>query len=135
MGMVFGMLVAMVLAAAVGSLISAIVLRLAVRWVEKREIDYGTAYVTMLIGSLIQVGLGFVVGLVVGGATKSQDAVNVASLVMYPVGFLIQSGIISSRIDLRFGRACLVSLAMMAIGIAIALAVAIPVLLIVALMS
>ena len=63
------------------------------------------------------------------------EAVNIASLLMLPVGFLILSGFISSRLTIPFGRACLVALAMAAIGIGIALVVAIPIFLIVTFMN
>ena len=63
------------------------------------------------------------------------EAVNVASWLMLPVGFMILSGFVSSRLTIPFGRACLVALAMVPIGIGIALVVAIPISLIVTLMG
>jgi hypothetical protein len=129
--MIIGQLIGVV----IGSLIAAIVLRAAAKWVQKMEVPYGQAYVTVLLANLINVVLGSILGYAVGSATQSMEAVNVASLLMLPVGFLILSGFISSRLQIAFGRACLVSLAMAAIGIGIALIVAIPIVLIVTVMN
>lgn len=99
------------------------------------EVPYGQAYVTVLLPSLINVVLGFIVGYAVGSATQSVEAVNIASFLMHPVEFLILSGFISSRLTIPFGRACLVAFAMTAICIGIALVVVIPIVLIETLMN
>lgn len=133
--MLIGMIIGQLIGVGIGSLMVAIVLRAAAKWVQKLDVPYGQAYVTVLLPSLINVVLGSIVGYVVGSATQSMDAVNVASLLRLPVGFLIASGFISSRLEIPFGRACLISLAMTAIGIGIVLVVAIPIILIITLTS
>lgn len=123
-----GVLFGFAIAAAIVSLLGAIVLRLALKWVEKLDYAYGNAYVTVLISSLIQATLGVVVGVVVAIMTRgSRHAVDGASFCMLPVGLLIHSGVISVRVPLSFGRACLVVLATIGIALALIIAVALPV--------
>lgn len=129
--MIIGLLVGMLIGGCLGALVGAIILRAAAKWVEKTDVPFGSAFVTTLIILVTQLVIGGGIGFVVGSTTHSQDAVNGAALLMWPVGFCIQSGIISARMGIAFGRACLVSLAMLAIGISCALLVAIPVLLII----
>src|SRR5690606_24530301 len=104
---------------ALGVLFAGVILRIAARWVLKEEIALGDACVTQIINTVVQAVLGFLVGFVVGSVTRSQDAVNIASILMLPVGFLIQSGIIATYLKVAFGKACLISLAMMGIALAI----------------
>jgi uncharacterized protein YacL len=133
--MLAGIIIGQLIGAVIGSLITAIVLRAAAKWVQKIEVPYGQAYVTVLFPNLINVVLGSIVGYAVGSATQSMEAVNVTALLMIPVGFLIQSGFISSRLEIPFNRACLVVLTMAAIGIAIGIIVAIPIVLITTLIN
>ena len=126
----FGMLIGMLFGIAVMSLVGAVILRAAAKWVEKLDVPFGNAYVTMLLAAIVNGLLGFVIGLAVGAGTQSREAVNAASLLMWPIGFCIQSGFVSSRIQIPFGRACLVSLTMMGIGLAIGLIAVVPALLI-----
>jgi hypothetical protein len=118
------MIITSTIGSVIGSLIAAIVLRAAAKWVEKREVPYGQAYVTVLLPSLISGVLVLIVSYFGGSAT-----------LVLPVGFLILSGFISSRLEIPFGSACLVALAMVAIGIGIALIVVIGSHLIVELMN
>lgn len=60
--------------------------------------------------------LGFVVGLVVG-FSMGEEAVTLATLAMLPVGFLVAAGVISHRLEMGFGTACLVELVQMVLGI------------------
>jgi hypothetical protein len=55
---------------------------------------------------------GFLVGAGYGVATGSGEGKEVLSLLMLPMGFLIQSGIISNSLETDYGAACLVSLVM-----------------------
>lgn len=105
----------------IGVLLWGVIFRLAARWVLKKEIPLSDACSILVINALVQI----VVGIVVGSVTRSQESVNLASISMLPVSFLIQSGIISSRLKITFGKACLVSLALMGIVLAILLVVGI----------
>jgi hypothetical protein len=106
----------------IGSLIGAIVLMAATKWVVKCRVPFGEAYWTVFICSIVNFMLAFVLGFVVG-STGSTEAVRVLQILLLPVGFLIQSGIISWRLDLPFGKACLVSITMIGIVLGIALVV------------
>ena len=118
-------LIGMFIGCFIWSLIGAVILRAAAKWVQKLEVGFGNAYVTVLLSAIANLVLGAIVGFGVGAATQSMDAVNAVSLLMMPVGFLIQSGIISSRLQIPFGRGCLVSLAMIGVAIGIFLVVGI----------
>ena len=106
------------------SLIGAVTLRAAAKWVQKLEVGFGNAYVTALLSALANLGLGCVIGLAVGVAAHpavTESTVTVIAFSAFPVGFLIQSGIVSSRLQIPFGRGCLVSLAMIGVAIGISL--------------
>ncbi len=107
----------------IGSLIGAVILRAAAKWIIKEDITFGDAYITVFLSAVINLVIGFIIGFAVGSATQSPEAVNVATYVSIPIGFLIQSWIISSRLHTSFGTACLISLTMFGIMIGIGLIV------------
>lgn len=107
----------------IGSLIGAVILRAAAKWVQKLDVNFGNAYVTVLLSSIASMVLVAIVGVCVRAATGSMDSVNAVSLLMTPIGFLIQAGIISSRLRIPLGRGVLVSLAMIGVAIGIAMIV------------
>jgi hypothetical protein len=112
----------------IGSLFWAIILRVAAKWVQKMEVPFGNAYMTALL-AIIATFIA-IAALTMRTGTQSQEATNTASLIG-PVSFFISmSAFVSARIKIPFGRACLVSLAMIGIGLAIILIVAVPVILI-----
>lgn len=119
MEVAFGMLISMLIGTMIASLIGAILLRADAKWVQKIDVPFSNAYVTSPLAGIVNVIIGFLVGFVARAGTWSQEAVIVASLLMWPVGFLIQSVFVSSRIRIPFGRACLVSLAMIGIALEI----------------
>jgi hypothetical protein len=96
----------------IGSLIGAFVLRGGAYFVLREHVEFGTAFMTMLVANLINMIVGFLVGAGYGVATGSGEGKEVLSLLMLPVGFLIQSGIISNSLETDYGAACLVSLVM-----------------------
>ncbi len=100
---------------AIASLIGAIILRAATKWVLKTDTPFGEAYITFFIACLINFAISVVMALLMGE--------DVTSLLMFPIGFLIQSGIISARLQTTFGQACQVSLAMIAVWFGIVLGV------------
>ena len=123
---VLGTLIFALIFAVIGSLIGAIMLRAAAWWVEKMDVSFGDACVTVILAGITISILGFVVGLAVGAGMRSYGTVSTASLLMYPMGFLILSGFVSARIQIPFGRACLVSLIMLGAFLAIYLIVTVP---------
>jgi len=96
----------------IGSFIGAFVLRGGAYFVLREHVEFGTAFMTMLVANLINMIAGFLVGAGYGVATGSAEGSEVLSLLMLPVGFLIQSGIISNSLETDYGAACLVSLVM-----------------------
>ncbi len=119
---IIGQLLGGLLSVFIGSLIGAIVLRAASQWVAKLDVPFGKAYWTVFICSIVNFILGYVLGFVVG-STDSTEAVAVLQIILLPVGFFIQSGIISSLLEISFGKACLVSITMIGIFLGIALVV------------
>ena len=128
--MLITIIIIQLIGVAIASLVTAIFLRAAAKWVQKMDVSYGNAYVTTLFAGAVNAILGSVLGFAIGARSQSPDAANGAALLMIPVCFLVQSGFISSRLKIPFGRACLVSFTMIAIGVAILLVVAIPVIII-----
>lgn len=118
-------------AVVIGSLVSAVVLRAAAKWVQNLDVPYGQAYITVLLPGLITVILCPILLAALHSATQLMEAANPAALLlMVPVGFLILSGFISLLLEIPFSRACLVALAMAAIGFAMVVILAIPITLI-----
>ncbi len=122
-------LILIVIGSLIGALIGAIFLRAAAKWVAKLEVPFGAAYCTVFLSTLANGILGFVLGIAVGTATQSKEAVNVLQVFMVPVGFVITAAIISRRIKVTFGRACLINLVMLALGIVIIGGVAVAIIL------
>ena len=108
------------------SLIGAVILRAAAKWVQNLEVGFGNAYVTVLLSALANLGLGCVIGIavgIVGRPAATEETLVLIAASALPVGFLIQSRIVSSRLQIPFGRGCLVSLAMIGVTIGISLVV------------
>jgi len=100
---------------AIGSFIGAFVLRGGAYMVLREHVEFGTAFMTMLVANLINAIGGFLIGFGYGAMTGSAEGAGALSLLMLPVSFLVQSGIISNSLETDYGAACLVSLAMYAI--------------------
>jgi hypothetical protein len=115
------MLIGGSIGAVIGSLIGAVILRAAASWVLGYDVAYGDAFVTMFLASLLNFGASLGVGFAYGMVKGAEESTGILSFILLPVGFLIQSGVISSKLDTDFGSACKVTLAMYAIGFAIAL--------------
>jgi hypothetical protein len=105
------------------SLFGAVLLRAAFKWVMKEDVKFGEAYSTVFITYLINVLLGFGIGVGLGSANASENLIKALPILFMPIGFLIQSAVIASRHKLPFGKACLVSLAI--IGVFLGLAIVI----------
>jgi hypothetical protein len=116
------LLVTALLAGLIGSLIGAVLLRAAAKWVARLDVPFGKAYWTVYIAYICNFALAHLLGSAVAYDTNSIGAVNVLQVIVLPVGFLIQSGIISSRLELSFGKGCLISITMIGIALAIVLA-------------
>ena len=114
---------AQIISTAIVSLIAAVILRAAAKWVIKDDISFGTAYITVFLSSIICGALGFVVGIIEGSAGMPDGSDIFLPLVMLPIVFLVHSGLISSRLSTSFKTACLITLVMIAISIGIGIIV------------
>lgn len=116
----------------IGSFVSAILLKISAKWVQNFDLTIGKSYKMMLVINIINMVLGFVILAILAiiGVNdllsihiSGPDAINIASIIMMPVGFLVQSKLLSSRLEIAFSRGCLISLAMTGILIGILVAI------------
>ena len=114
----------------VGSLVGAIVLRAAAQWLEKLDVPFGNALLTMLLVNIANSVVGLTFAFAFGTAARSNEVAHAARAAIWPACFLIQSAIIGRRIELPMGRACLVSFVMVLISIGIGLAIVVPLILV-----
>ncbi len=105
-------LIAVLAACFAASLIGAILLRATARWVQKLDVGFGNAYFTLLLSNMLNTAMVMVACLIVRAATHSRKAIDLALVLLIPVGFLIQSAFVSSRLRVPFRRGCLLSLVM-----------------------
>lgn len=113
-------------AVAFWSLFGAVILRVVARRIQKVDLLFSKAYKVVVSAGIASELLGFVVCGIVADNTSSRYAANCAVLLMFLVGFLIQSSFVSSELQIPYSRGCLVSLAMLGISIAIILFFAVP---------
>jgi hypothetical protein len=108
---------------AIGSLVSAVILRAAAQWIEKRNVPYGDAYLTVSLGAYTNLLASILlrVGIIVAWGLKVDVATMATYLVMIPFGFFVQVVIIGSRLRISFDRACLICAVMLAIAFVMAL--------------
>lgn len=123
MGLDGPQLIGLVIQCCISGLLGAVLLKIAVRWVEGTPVAYGEAYVITVFSSIVSRVVGVVVASIVAGAMQSREAKGVAGLVMLPVGIAIMSTIVSSRLELPFIRGVYISLATAGVGILIAISV------------
>lgn len=100
----------------IGSLIGAVLLRAAAKWIASLEIGFGKAYSTVLTAPIISVGA---VGGLLALAGPADVAIPAMRIICLPVPFLIQAGVINWRFSLTFSKALLITLVMLATYIAI----------------
>ena len=116
---IVGFIIGLPIVAAVVSLLTAVVLRAAAYMVSGDHLPYGEAYGTMFLSYIANGAIGFVFALALQSMTEPADGTNPLSLLMLPIAFFVQSGIISTRHETEFGPACLISLAVWLIWFAI----------------
>jgi hypothetical protein len=121
-----GLLCALVVGVAVGTLIGAVFLRAAIALYKKLtggasspwsvpEPDLGSAMWITFAASLAQMVVGALIGAAVGSGTSSPGARGqghdlVAQLISFPVGLLVMAAVLSAKLPTTFGRAILVTL-------------------------
>lgn len=113
-----------VVGALVGCPLGAMLLKVASKWVAGLNVPFGKAFWTVFTSFYVNFVLLLILTFAVVGETASMEAVRALHMILVPVGFLIQSGIISSQLEFSFGKACLVSITMIGMFLGIALVVA-----------
>lgn len=93
-----------VFVALIGSLIGAIFLRAAAKWAENLEFPFGAAYTTVLLTCLINLAIGLTLGLVLDACDAGKGAELAMLVILLPMGFLIQSCMISDRHNLPLAK-------------------------------
>ena len=122
-----GFLFGLVFGLAIGGTIGAVVLRAAASWAEGIDIPFGSAFATAVIAGFVNALIGGVAGFAYGLATAAPgQPPNLLPLqiVLFPVGILVQSAVISQRHSLTFGKGFKISLFMLLIAIIIGIVVA-----------
>ncbi len=111
----------------IASSVGAVILRAGAAWVERKDVKYGAAYVTMLLCGIATLILRLLLRPAVGAAfhLDPEIAARVAIAPIVLLAFLIQAGFICARHEIRFRRACLVCLVMLVLSVALALTVAV----------
>jgi len=114
----------------IGCLIGTIILRAAAQWVQKMDVPFRIAFVTILVSGIVNILMGInCIGAVIfnsGSGPLSQMIETLAWILIWPVGFLIQSSFVHLFLKIPFGRACLISLSMIGIGLGIFLIAVLP---------
>ncbi len=133
---IVGLLCGLVGILLVGSLVGAVILRAACSLYNKMahrengvpEPGFGKALGITVVTLIVNMGAGFVVGLIVGGWAAAagmgqQGAQLLSSVISFPIGILTMAGMSTVMLPTSFGRALLVTLIQYAIMIAIGLVV------------
>jgi len=121
----FGQIIFAFVGMALAALAGAVILRAAAKWVASIELPFGKAYTTTLIAYLLTLGVEFLVGFIVGflsttGISTDMDFSSpVIRTILIPANFLVQAGVVRWRLSVTCRKALLISLVMVAIGIAI----------------
>ena len=106
------------------SLLGAVFLRAAAKWVLKREVNYSTAYVTVLLAGLANTIIGFLLDKVIASSNMAnnshQSEILFVSSIL-PVSILVFGAIIAHRLSVNFKNGLLTALVMisMVIGISV----------------
>lgn len=133
---ILSILIGMIIGNFIGSCIGAILLRAATKWVIKQEVPFIRAYWTIYLSFVVIFLICFCLGLIVASSTGInveivrlspciliQLVVLITSIsgqiILLPVSILIQSLVIGWRLHISFGKALLVNITMLGIGIAV----------------
>lgn len=113
------------------SLFGAVLLRAAVHIAGDASVGFGNAFMTNVLSWFLTAGVavGLAVALTGAGITGPQHFKAIV-LLLIPVSFLSQAGVISNRLSLSFGKSCFVTFLMGAIGVGLGICIQLVVLLI-----
>lgn len=106
--------------------ISAIIFKIAVRWIKDTDVPFGQAYWTMYISTVISILLNYNLELFFGDFIHSSVLTTlILGILLLPVPFLFQSWIINLRHSFSFSQSSLITLTMYAIYLGIAVVIGI----------
>jgi len=109
------------IAAFVGSLLAAMVLRAAAHWALRLEIEFWSAFETVFFAGLVNGAIGFAAGFAMRAAFRDRpDLLLYGQLAMLVVNFLVLSVVIRWRQELSFRQSLKVTLHMYLILLLIA---------------
>ncbi len=111
----------MLIVIAISSLIGALILRLAAKWVTLVEVPYFRAYFTLVIAAVISVAIELPVGYVAASLRADELVIGILGLALVPLHYLVQTLVIRWRLELTFSESLLVGLVMIGITIVLAL--------------
>jgi hypothetical protein len=98
------------------SLLGAVFLRVATKWVAETEITFGKAYGTVFIAGFINTTIGIAIGsLIIASGYQDSGGLIVAIVTIF-LGFFVLAGTISARSDIVFPKSLFVALVMFLVG-------------------
>src|SRR3954449_2017848 len=122
----------MVIGCAIGALIGAVILRAGISLYNRMaqpgnsvpEPLFGRAALIMFVTTLVNAGVGLVLGMILGGVTSAANADQqstkiIINLISFPVSMGVMAAMLSQMLPTTFGRALLVTLCTVLIGLAI----------------
>ena len=115
LGLFFGMGVGL----AIGSVIGAVLLHAAGSCFDE-DFSFGQAYAAFFFGRGATFFIAFIMGFVMALAGAERSTIEKGSALIIPIGFLIESAIMSTVLFTTFGRTVLLQLATVGIAICIA---------------
>lgn len=119
LGYITGALVMTFIMGVALSLVGAIILRMAAKWVADLEVTYLKAFVTLVISQFLSIIVGVVLGIMIGLSGADEEMANTLLLALYPIGFLVQTGVIAWRFQVTLGKALLMNFVLLAAAIAL----------------
>ena len=135
-GAVVGLLLGLACGVLIATLIGAIILRAAVSAFNKLsqpenqvpEPDFGKAMLMAFVAAIVNGVVGFGIGIVFGTALAAANAPPmqvqlIVQAISLPISLLVLAGTITLLLPTSFGRALLISLLYLAIGIAVAIVI------------
>jgi hypothetical protein len=114
-------LITLLLSSALLSTFAAIGLVAVMRWVQQQKVPFSDALLATLAGAFPAFLLLFLTQSAALKNAAGAMASALASLLVLPLGFFLQSAAIRWRFRVTFGRACIVSLVLAGVGLGLAI--------------
>jgi hypothetical protein len=101
----------------IGSLVSAVLLVQAFKWIEKRTVAFPRVFFAAFVGSILSIVLQLTAVSIFEQAGRTTRIA--ASFALIPIIFAIQAGLVAAFTHTRFARACLISFVALIVGVAV----------------